>query len=153
MINDDNAGTPNDEQDVKANDNIDVNSTDDTDLPHVVGGILLREGSGDLDEELVKEINESDSGDESNDQDTETNKVSSKLPGTGFEIVGLIAIFYGFLVGFVILVRFIQDYGNLFGNFVILVIASLLALGGSLIFVVPGVICYGIAKILKVLEK
>ncbi len=89
---------------------------------------------------------------DSNGNGTEYRKAGS---GTVYQIIGIITIIFGVIVGIYLFVAFAEQQQMLFstskseltfGEVVI-------AFGAAMIFIVPGAICMGIGKIIDLLNK
>ena len=106
----------------------DVDSTEDIETPPIIGGVQLKYGDGDpIEYQEIERI------------EPMSNDVTKGNPGSTFKTIGIVAILYGIIVGvFIFLGSFHES--PLFG--------FVLALGVVLLFVVPGVICIGISRIL-----
>ncbi len=127
-------------------DDNDVDSTEDLDNPPIIGGVQLKYGDGDPVEyqeiERIKSM---------------SNDVAKGNPGSVFKTIGIVAILYGIIGGVFILLGSLQEllplYIDSWSFFIDSAIKFVLALGFSLIFVVPGVICIGISRIINLLAK
>ena len=116
-----------------AKDDNNVDSTDDIDTPPIIGGVQLKYGDGDpIEYQEIERI------------EPMSNDVAKGNPGDVFKTIGIVAILYGIIVGVFILLGSFQE-SPLFG--------FVLALGVVLLFVVPGVICIGISRIINLLTK
>lgn len=114
-------------------DDNDVDSTEDIDNPPMIGGVQLKYGDGDpVEYEEIERIK------------SMSNDVAEGNPGSVFRKTGIVAILYGIIVGVLIFLESFPD-SPLF--------VFVLALGFALIFVVPGVICIGISRIIDQLTK
>lgn len=127
-------------------DDNDVNSTEDIDNPPNIGGVQLKYGDGDpVEYEEIERIK------------SMSNDVAKGNPGSVFRKIGIVAILYGISVGVFILFGSLQEspplYIDSWGFFIDSAIRFLLALGSALIFVVPGVICIGVSRIINLLAK
>ena len=114
-------------------DDNDVDSTEDIDNPPIIGGVQLKYGDGDPVEYQEIERIEPMSDD-----------AAKENPGSVFKKTGTVAIVYGIIVGVLIFLESFPD-SPLF--------VFVLALGVTLFFVVPGVICIGISRIINLLAK
>lgn len=116
---------------VKDDNNVD--STEDIDTPPILGGVQLKYGDGDpIEYQEIERI------------EPMSNDVAERNPGSTFKTIGIVAILYGIVFGLFILLDSFPE-SPLFG--------FILALGIVLFFVVPGVICIGISRIINLLEK
>lgn len=116
---------------VKDDNNVDI--TENIDTPPIIGGVQLRYGDGDpVEYQEIERI------------EPMSNDVAKGNPGSVFHTIGIIAILYGIIFGVLI---FLESFfeSPLFG--------FVLALGVVLFFVVPGVICIGISRIINLLAK
>ena len=119
---------------VKDDNNVD--STEDIDTPPIIGGVQLKYGDGDPVEYQEIESIEPMSKD-----------VAKGNSGRGFTTIGIVSILYGIIVGMFILLGTIQvDAESFF-------IGLVLTIGVILLFVIPGVICIGISRIINLLAK
>ncbi len=78
------------------------------------------------------------------------NGINSGKQGQGYYIIGVITIIFGIIVGIYLIVT-ITDIVGSSGELTFRVFA--IALGVSMLFIVPGVLCIGIAQIIKLLDK
>ncbi len=109
----------------------DADSTED--IPPIIGGVQLKYGDGDpVEYQEIERI------------EPMSNDVANGNPGSTFKTIGIIAILYGIIFGMFILLNSFPE-SPLFG--------FVLALGVVLFFVVPGVICIGISRIINLLDK
>ncbi len=117
---------------VKDDNNVD--STQDIDTPPIIGGVQLK-----YDDPVEYQETEKSEPDSNDAEEENTSSV--------FKIIGIVAILYGIIVGVFILMGTIQvDAESFFIGFV-------LTIGVILLFVVPGVICIGISRIINLLAK
>lgn len=114
-------------------DDNDVDSTEDIDSPPIIGGVQLKYGDGDPVEYQEIERIEPMSNDEAKGNH-----------GSVFKTIGIVAILYGIIVGVLIFLESFLESPP-FG--------FVLALGVGLLFIVPGVICIGISRIINLLAK
>lgn len=129
-------------------DDNDVDSTEDIDNPPNIGGVQLKYGDGDpiayQEIERIKSM---------------SNDAAKRNHGSVFKTIGIVAILYGIIVGVFILLGSLQEspplYSKIDGWSFLFdsAIKFVLALGFALFFVVPGVICIGISRIINLLTK
>lgn len=129
-------------------DDNDVDSTEDIDSPPNIGGVQLKYGDGDpIEYQEIERIK------------SMSNDAAKANPGSVFRKIGIVAILYGIIFGVLIFLGSLQGSSPLYsqidglGFFIDSAIRFVLALGFALFFVVPGVICIGIARIINLLTK
>ncbi len=129
-------------------DDNDVDSTEDIDNPPNIGGVQLKYGDGDpIEYQEIERIK------------SMSNDAEKGNAGSVFKTIGIVAILYGIIVGVFILLGSLQESLPLYsqidgwGFLIDSAIKFVLALGFALFFVVPGVICIGISRIINLLAK
>ena len=147
---------------MKNDDNTVVVNEEDPQNPPTIGGVRLVNEPVAPNEEPQTVTNDPDSngtsngGDNLDTGDWVTNDPDSNgTPGKVHDLIGKSTIIFGIFVGVYLLVQssqpvqmfFAKSDGELtFGEVVI-------AFGAAMIFIVPGVICIGIGKIIDLLDK
>ena len=100
------------------------------------------------------------SGDPNEDQENERNEprsndVTKYYPGSAFKAIGIVAIIFGIGVGIYLIYTFVQETQFRPGASAVEFTFNqiLIGVGVALLFVVPGVICIGISRIIDLLAK
>ena len=75
--------------------------------------------------------------------------------GTIYQMIGIITIIFGVIVGIYLFVAFAEQQQMLFSTSKSELTFGevIIAFGAAMIFIVPGVICIGISKIIDLLDK
>ena len=149
MQHDDDTVDPNDEPEFIKIGNVILQSNDDTYVP------------SEEDQQTIATLQSNDDTYvPSEDQQTETNEsgdngIKGRNSGGIYNIIGKITIIFGIIVGIYLIVKFSQPVQILFSESVAeLTLGEIaIALGVSILFIVPGTICIGVAKIIELLDK
>ena len=85
------------------------------------------------------------------DMRSETDSNGSRV----YQIIGIITIIFGVIVGIYLFVAFAEQQQMLFSTSKseLTFGEAVIAFGAAMIFIVPGVICIGIDQIIKLLDK
>lgn len=104
------------------------------------------------DQQELSTLEDMRSENDSNGNGTGYRKAGS---GTVYQLIGIITIIFGAIVGIYLFAAFAQQQQMLFSTSKseLTVGEVVIALGAAMIFIVPGVICIGISKIIDLLDK
>ena len=93
--------------------------------------------------------------DDSDGNGYQTRKPDPWNPGLVYHAIGMITIILGIIVGIYLLVTLYNQQPALFpsSKSELTFGEVIIALGASLIFIVPGVICIGVGKVIDLLDK
>ncbi len=138
----------------------DDNADDSRDEPQPIkiGDVTLEPGNDDYvpSEEDKQTIDTLQSNEDASTEDPLTitneyirNGIESGKPGHGYYIIGIITVIFGFMIGVFMFVNIINEDIPIFNSGFLLVVTF----GLSMLFIVPGTICIGVAKIIKLLDK
>ncbi|RKU21630.1 hypothetical protein C6499_21775 [Candidatus Poribacteria bacterium] len=147
---------------MKNDDNAVVNEEDPQNLP-TIGGVRLVNEPVAPHEEPQTVINDPDSNGTSNGGDNlDTGDWVTNDPDSNgtprivyhMNMIGIITIIFGIFVGVYLLVQFSQPVQMFFAQSdgELTFDEVVVAFGAAMIFIVPGVICIGIGKIIKLLD-
>lgn len=130
---------------------------------------MQREDNADVSNEDQQDINNDSNSDEApitvlwnmfrkrtmTTDESSSNGDESSKPGRVYSAIGVITIIFGIIVGIYLIVKSSQGV-TIFGfesNGELTLVEVATALGVSMLFIVPGTICVGVAKIIELLDK